>query len=144
MKDGIGWIPREMVQSPYCIGLCIDEDQFKRAIKRLNVSPAQQPLKWILDGCDGKVHVFEEEEDFHRCIIVCARYDPKRNPNEVVGLIVHEAVHVWQRICDCIGEYEPSLEFEAYSIQAITQRLIALYSEMMAVKKKPKIVKKKV
>ena len=47
--------------------------------------------------------------------------------SETCGLIVHEAVHVWQAICEAMGEEQPSTEFEAYSLQAITQCLLEDY-----------------
>ncbi|ENX06514.1 hypothetical protein [Acinetobacter courvalinii] len=46
---------------------------------------------------------------------------------EVYGLLLHEAVHIWQRVKKLMGEREPSTEFEAYSIQAIAQDLFEMY-----------------
>lgn len=40
------------------------------------------------------------------------------------SLLVHEAVHIFQRVCNYIGEDKPSDEFEAYCIQAISQELM--------------------
>lgn len=48
---------------------------------------------------------------------------------EIYGLLLHEAVHVWQKIKKLMGEKEPSSEFEAYSIQAIAQDLFKMYEE---------------
>ncbi|MGF2353184.1 hypothetical protein ACNPK2_17715, partial [Acinetobacter baumannii] len=53
----------------------------------------------------------------------------ERNQIEVYGLLLHEAVHVWQKIKKLMGEREPSSEFEAYSIQAIAQDLFKMYEE---------------
>ncbi|GEA69115.1 hypothetical protein PA3_32730 [Acinetobacter pittii] len=53
----------------------------------------------------------------------------ERNLIEVYGLLLHEAVHVWQKIKKLMGEREPSVEFEAYSIQAIAQDLFEMYEE---------------
>ncbi|MDS7931844.1 hypothetical protein RMB13_20625 [Acinetobacter sp. V102_4] len=46
---------------------------------------------------------------------------------QVYGLLLHEAVHVWQIVKRRMGEREPSIEFEAYSIQAIAQDLFEMY-----------------
>lgn len=47
--------------------------------------------------------------------------------SETCGLIVHEAVHVWQAVREAMCEEQPSTEFEAYSIQAIAQCLLEDY-----------------
>ncbi|MEI1687074.1 hypothetical protein V8P55_02170 [Acinetobacter baumannii] len=46
---------------------------------------------------------------------------------QVYGLLLHEAVHVWQIVKRRMGEREPSVEFEAYSIQAIAQDLFEMF-----------------
>lgn len=46
---------------------------------------------------------------------------------EIYGLLLHEAVHVWQKVKKLMGEKEPSSEFEAYSIQAIAQDLFEMF-----------------
>ncbi|MFZ5669116.1 MAG: hypothetical protein ACOY4K_06455 [Pseudomonadota bacterium] len=43
---------------------------------------------------------------------------------ELIGLIVHEATHVWQFVRHHMNEASPSKEFEAYAMQAIAQSLI--------------------
>ncbi|MDO7512371.1 hypothetical protein Q5M54_15095 [Acinetobacter baumannii] len=48
---------------------------------------------------------------------------------EIYGLLLHEAVHVWQKVKKLMGEKELSSEFEAYSIQAIAQDLFKMYEE---------------
>ena len=42
------------------------------------------------------------------------------------GLVIHESVHIWQELKTLMGEKEPSVEFEAYSIQRIAQDLLYL------------------
>lgn len=46
---------------------------------------------------------------------------------QVYGLLLHEAVHVWQIVKRRMGEREPSVEFEAYSIQAIAQDFFEMF-----------------
>lgn len=50
------------------------------------------------------------------------------NTLQVHGLLLHEAVHIWQELKERMGEGEPSIEFEAYSIQAIAQDLFEMYA----------------
>jgi hypothetical protein len=55
--------------------------------------------------------------------------DIERTIIQVHSLLLHEAVHIWQRIKLRMGESDPSKEFEAYSIQRIAQDLFAMYEE---------------
>ena len=48
---------------------------------------------------------------------------------QIHSLLLHEAVHVWQRVKALMGEKEPSIEFEAYSIQRIALDLFSMFEE---------------
>jgi hypothetical protein len=125
-REGVVWINREMITSPYCIGLCQDEKMFNREMDRLEVPPGQRP-DWVKPGFPATSHFFEKRSSYDMCAIVCLNVKRKDDPNNVVGLIIHEAVHVWKYIREEIGELNPSSEFEAYAIQTIAQRLIVAY-----------------
>jgi len=138
MKQGINWISRAIIESPYCIGLCLDEGNFQRELKKLKV-PREHWPEWLPSDSAGAVHFFEKNDGHQKCAIVCT--EKHGDPNETVGLLIHEAVHVWQHICEALDEDNPSREFEAYSIQAISLRLIAAYSELTAKPRKKKAAK---
>jgi len=55
-----------------------------------------------------------------------------RNLLQIHSLLLHEAVHVWQRVKALMGEKEPSIEFEAYSIQRIALDLFSMFEESEA------------
>ena len=57
--------------------------------------------------------------------IVCLQGFEDRSRVEVHGLLIHEAVHIWQDWCEFYGERDPAKEQEAYAIQSIAQELIA-------------------
>ena len=123
MKKGATWIDRTLIESPFCIGLCQTEKQYKHELKRLKVNVTNDC--WIAEDKDANVSEFT-------CagisvFIVSIRVQPKTTNLEIIGLLVHEAVHVWQRIKQSIGEDDPSDEFEAYAIQRIAQNLIDAY-----------------
>ena len=63
---------------------------------------------------------------------MCIAVTGNRLPVEVAGLLVHEAVHVWQEYADRIGETHPGREQEAYAIQAISQELMTEYARRVA------------
>lgn len=48
---------------------------------------------------------------------------------DIYALLAHEAVHIWQFFCEAIQESYSSAEFEAYTIQEITQNLCREYKK---------------
>lgn len=60
-------------------------------------------------------------------VAIVLLYDHSEDLTSTLALIVHEAVHIWQEIKQILGEHDPSKEFEAYSIQAISQELMTEY-----------------
>lgn len=57
------------------------------------------------------------------CVVQMNKEDILTDPVNV-ALLVHESVHVWQHIARLMGETNPSVEFEAYSIQQIVVDLM--------------------
>ena len=123
---GAVWIDRAIIESPYCIGLCQTEKQFKNELKRLKVANPENH-QWVTEGKDATVTEFEGSKNHDKCFLVGIKQDAKTKPIEIVGLLVHEAVHIWQMIRQDMNENEPSIEFEAYSIQKISINLIDAY-----------------
>ena len=122
------WLSRELITSPYYIGLCTDEKAFNADLKNMRIPKKERPEFLINEYSNATVHFFENT-DGKNCAIVCIH---KKQPKKITRaqidcLLVHEAVHIWQRVKENIGERFPSLEFEAYSIQSIAQSLIEEY-----------------
>lgn len=82
----------------------------------------------FLDGAAGRCSFYDGKDNTGMAIV---HIDPLKDVLRVqtYGLIVHEAVHVYQRTVESMGEDSPSVEFEAYQIQAIAQRLMEMYEE---------------
>ena len=121
------WLDRSLVISPIHYGLCKTEKDFKKELKRLGIRKKDRPDFLKSSHANATVHFFEKDNSV--CAIVCLGDTKGHTPNEIVGLLIHESVHIWQEIKANIGEQYPSNEFEAYSIQAIAQKLIETYSE---------------
>lgn len=130
------WLDRSLVISPYYYRLCLTEKEFHKELKRLGIPKDQWP-EWVSEGYGGTAHMFTSKYDDNACI-VCIRLDKDYKIHEVNGLIVHEAVHLWQAIKRELNEKEPSPEFEAYSIQAIAQRLMGSYQDQKSKKRSNK------
>lgn len=119
------WLDRGLVEGPY-LGLATKEAQFREAMKHCKV-PAGQWGLWVSEGAGATTHTMRNPRGEMVCV-VCIKAEGLTSI-QTAALLVHEAVHVWQRWRDSIGEEAPSKEFEAYSIQAISQRLMTAYAE---------------
>lgn len=130
------WLERSLLVGPY-VTLVLNEQQFHKAMKHCQIRKEDRG-SWIKTGhADATVH-FLENPAKEQCCIVAMRVKKKTDPNSIVGLLVHESVHIWQSFKRHIGEKEPSDEFEAYAIQSISQRLIEAYSEQTTTQRKTK------
>lgn len=119
------WLSRHSMPSLPFLRLCLDQADFDKALKSLN-KPSEP---WLSPGFPGRVHTFENK-DTYACIVCIDATRPGLTYEQVAGLIVHEAVHVWQ--CyrdDVINDRAPSRECEAYVIQNVVQTLLEAYRE---------------
>lgn len=121
------WLDRRIAAPGPHIALCLTEAEFKAACRSVGCAPPNfmgsaraQATAHIFDGKSGSASV-----------IVCMQDWQGRDPIEVAGLLVHEAVHVWQEHASAIGEHTPGAEQEAYAIQAIAQELMAEFARRM-------------
>lgn len=111
------------------LGLCIDERDWLREMRRLGV---KSPSEFTNAGKAATMHWFDNLKGGEDLSIVCVDRNAIRDSSgtAIAALLVHEAVHVFQHICERIGEETPSKEFEAYSIQRISQDLMYFYAQM--------------
>ena len=79
---------------------------------------------FMSNDCDAQVNFYNDDS-----LAIVQIKECERSLIEVHGLLLHEAVHIWQRIKQRMNERDPSTEFEAYSIQAIAQNLFAMFEE---------------
>lgn len=121
------WLNRDLIVGPYLV-LCTTEADFHRVMKHCKV-PRGNWGPWVSDGADARTHELINPDGGH-VAVVCIRVTGQE-PCQIAAMLVHEAVHVWQFHRDRIGERSPSMEFEAYSIQAISQRLFYAYAETL-------------
>lgn len=121
MKHPNRWLDRRIgAPGPY-LTLCLSEAELRAVTKRLGVE-----VRWLASGKDACVHSFSGPRGL--CSVVCLGDVRDRNGIEIAGLLVHEAVHVWQHWCDDIGETNPGAEQEAHGVQALAQELLAEYA----------------
>lgn len=105
-------------------GLCVDEQAYLAECRRLRNS---DPPPFVSNGRDAMVHFMVQ--GMRELALVCIRVRRGIDRNQVVSLLLHEAVHIWQAMEDKIGEDKPGKEIEAYHIQRIAQDLIYWYDD---------------
>ncbi|MGZ8497402.1 MAG: hypothetical protein ACXWXL_03265 [Candidatus Binatia bacterium] len=120
------WLDRSLIEGPY-LRLCVNEKQYRKAMKDLNVDKKDSP-EFVTQGFGATTHTFTR---FCGKLagVVCLSEPGDKTQEQIYALLVHEAVHVWQAFRQSIGENSPSSEFEAYSIQTISQRLFEAYEK---------------
>lgn len=117
------WCERNLIRSAF-YGLCLTEAAFQRELRRLKVKREDWP-RFVSEGGHATTHYFDKAGS--RVVIVCLGEHKTRKPVEVYGLLVHEAVHIWQGECEAMRETSPGGEIEAYAIQSVSQNLINAY-----------------
>lgn len=122
-KDNLFWL--DSGWQPVDIAFCPSKEAWNRARKRYRID-AEYPE---IAGYGGRCQLFRNDETHTAIIVVWVSHSSERDAMEVISTIVHEAVHVWQFICQVIGETDAGMEIEAYSIQRITEMLIDAYCQ---------------
>ena len=116
----IKWLARDTVRAPY-LALCLTEKAYLAAAKEIK---AEHPGRWMDESKNAALLHTWEENGRVTCVLCLHPGAQTADPIEVAGMLVHESVHVFQRLCDSIGESEPSREFEAYSIERIAEQFM--------------------
>lgn len=120
------WRDRRIAAPGPYLCLCLDEATFHAALADCGVN--DRPGFMATGHAHATTHFAEHSNGNLVCIVTIGPWDA-RTPVEVAGLLVHEAVHVWQHYCERIGEHQPGDEQEAYGIQSIAQELMQSFTE---------------
>lgn len=121
------WLDRRIATAGPYLTLCLSEDELRAALRHIKYPDT---LGWVQPGKQATVYTLIPPSGRVTCIVCLADWQG-RDPVEVAGLLVHEAVHIWQQYADDIGETDPGREQEAYAIQAISQELMAEFARRM-------------
>lgn len=122
----MSWLSRTIVPTPFKWGLSTSQADFNRKLKWMGLST----FNYVSHGAHATTHSFQDDSGAE-VLIVSVGPSLDKTIEDVYGLLVHEAVHVWQAARESIGEKEPSGEFEAYAIQNIAQTLMEAWRKKM-------------
>jgi hypothetical protein len=128
------WISRGW--QPAAIGYVPNKAAWDRTAKAQNFDA---PWKEPTPG-GGWAQLLSNSRD--AVVLVCIADKGFETTADVVLAIVHESVHVWQFIRKHIGEDEPGIEVEAYSIEAITRGLLDAYCHTQGLGKSLPVIKR--
>jgi hypothetical protein len=119
------WLDRRIAAPGPYLTLCLTEEEYAQAMAHLRIKSF---APWIsTPQARATMHPVNTPSG-DLCCVVCLSDYAGRDPVELAGILVHEAVHIWQEYCDWYGENKPGSEQEAYAIQAISQELMAEFA----------------
>lgn len=124
------YIDDALLRRPCSVAICVDENAYLREMYRFGI---KVPSSFVISGMAATMHWLDDTTGTGESVaIVCI--DPEKAKDldgiQLACLIVHEAVHVFQNICQHWGEDSPSKEFEAYSIQRLSQQLMYMFCQL--------------
>jgi hypothetical protein len=128
------WLNRALIVTPIPYTLQTTNAGYQKVLDLMGV-PEEVRSDFIM-GAGATTHRYSN--DNVDGLIVCIAPNKNVTKIQIYALLTHEAVHIWQYIKKDMGETNPSKEFEAYSIQMISQNLIEEYEKQTAPKKKVK------
>lgn len=118
----LNWLDRRVAAPGPYLTLVTSQDEFDAALRHFKM-PLGTP--YLLNArADATAHFFDNQ----RGESVALGDTTGRSGVEIAGLLVHEAVHIWQTHRENIGETHPGREQEAYAVQGIAQELMAEYA----------------
>lgn len=127
----VTWLSRTLFQGPH-LTLVTSQKQFDAALMSLKLKDVHN---YCNPGSDATTHSYINA-DGRLCCIVALRIDSPKKPSRmsIYGVLIHEAVHVWQQVRSQITcSTDPSrtggleAEMEAYAVQNIAQTLMEAY-----------------
>ncbi len=133
-KKPARWLDRELMTCRHTLSLATSEKEFHATLMAFGVPPLTWPIEWCSPR--GAATSFAEVGGARLALVTIDPWsaDGKScaDPIQIAALLCHEAVHIFQEDCRLIGEKTPSDEFQAYSIQSLTQNLLYAYAERIA------------
>jgi hypothetical protein len=124
MKHKYKWLDRRAAKPGPYLTLCLSEAELRHASRKLT----DEKLPYPMSGAMCSTFVNRKTNELCAIVSLSESAQKNRNAIEMAGLLVHEAVHVWQAYAEHMGEERPGEEQEAYAIQSISQSLMAEYA----------------
>ena len=122
------WLDRTLTECAYHYTLVLTEEDFFAELKRIELPEYRWDI-FLGNGSPAKTYHFQHDGNNLAVVALDAELAKTKEPIQVAALLVHEAVHIWQRHADAIGSHnDHGDEEEAYAIQSIAQCLMYEYA----------------
>ena len=122
------WLDRRVAAPGPYLTLVTSQDEFDAVLRHCKMPLGTPYLSSA--RADATAHFFDNQRG-DSVAVVALGDTTGRSGVEVAGLLVHEAVHIWQTYRENIGETHPGREQEAYAVQSIAQELMAEYARRL-------------
>ena len=119
------WLDRVISPAAPFLCLCLSSAEYTTAAQHLGVTPN---AAWVSSNAHATTHYYDNVDSMSYACVVCLSVTSELSGIEIAGILVHEAVHIWQNWCEYYGESSPASEQEAYAIQFISSHLMNEYS----------------
>lgn len=120
-KNEVVWIYLGIF--PVNVGFVPNKKAWKAQMKEMGLKGEEYP------STAGRCVIFDHKGTQTILVTIADGGEDEYKPAEVIGLLVHEATHVWRYVKKHIGETEAGEEVEAYAMQRITLDLIQAFNE---------------
>lgn len=126
-QSGVAWMTS--MWFPAHLGFCPNVESYQKLMTKFGMPEEVCPL----GNSAGMFISFEEEtEHYHPFgVIILNEKAHEYDADVVMGLLVHESVHAYQFLLRRMSERHPSIEFEAYSVQAIFMFMQSQFSRLI-------------
>lgn len=122
------WLNRRVAKPGPYLTLVLSEQELAKVVKKLSCDPLSFPTSGAV--CHT---LWNKDDEVTAVVAVSISAQNNTTAIEMAGLLIHEAVHVWQvYAAESINEKNPSSEQEAYAIQGISQELLAEYARRIS------------
>ena len=114
MNRGHWWLETGVVQVPVCLVTC--EAAWTQLLEKHNREDAP-----LVEGGIGITRYYDDWDKPQ--IFICVDLKQVRSRRAAMSVLIHEAVHAWQFICEYLGESAPGGEIEAYAVQTLAMKM---------------------
>ena len=125
----IEWLDRALTTCAYYYCLILSAEDFFAELRRIKL-PEHRWGPFLSQNAHATTHHFEHDGKMIAMVCLDKELSAAKTGRQVAALLVHEAVHIWQRHAAFIGSHnDHGDEEEAYAIQNIAQALMESYAE---------------